>query len=586
MNTKRSAHQTAIHFMRAGMAGILLGASCWAMAAEPASLIVSDGREWMDAGKNVKAAEVLKKLPPGYTDQSGTITMRDGVMLATDVFLPPGGKPTCVVLCRTPYGRILNADSVTSGISTKYQFAIVAQDTRGRGDSKGEIGLCNENEIQDGYDTLDWIARQPWCNGRIGMCGGSGHGMAAAMAYLCKHPNLVVVMPASSAGNTELYWSFENGVRRWMHCWSVFRNVSVKPWPRPTLYEQFDAAKWQTILNEAARDNKTVYLGCSDGWFNLFGDSTLDVFSQFARTGHVSVLMGTRIHGAHPKGMIDFPIRDNLNDKPADYYSDNNFLDILEGKITPSKSYLHYAVLGDYTDPSAPGNILRYTEVWPPPRTPVSFYFTQDGGLKKEAPPKTAGAISYTYDPKDPAPTIGCCYSFGADDLNGAFDQRPLDNRKDVIRFVSDPLIEPLEIAGKLRAELFVSSDAPDTTFMVKFVDIYPDGQEIILREAAIMARYWDGIAHDGKPLKPGEIRKLAFPCNSMAAVFNKGHRIGIFITSSSTPGYEVHPNTWEPVDSIDKAVVAHQTIHCGASNTSRVILPVVTAASPNSEKR
>ena len=70
-----------------------------------------------------------------------------------------------------------------------------------------------------------------------------------------------------------------------------------------------------------------------------------------------------------------------------------------------------------------------------------------------------------------------------------------------------------------------------------------------------------------------------------MAAVFNKGHRIGIFITSSSTPGYEVHPNTWEPVESIAKAVVAHQTIHCGASNTSRVILPVTSAAAPHPEQ-
>ena len=566
-----------------GLAGLSNTTGQAADSTPAPSPIVSDGQEWKDAGKDVKVAEYLGKFPPGsgYTNRTGMITMRDGVKLATDIFLPPGGKPTCVVLCRTPYGRLRG---IGPDIAAKHQCALVLQDTRGRPDSKGEIGLCNVNEIQDGYDTVDWIARQPWCNGRIGMTGGSGNGMAAAMAYLCKHPNLVVVMPDSTAGNTELYWSFENGVRRWMYNWLTYRNVSVKPWPRPTLYEKFDAVKWQAILDEAARDNMTVYIEGSDGWFNLFGDYTLDFFAQFAKTGHVSMLMGTRTHGTRPKESIDFKIRDNRNDRPADYDSNRDFFGILEGKITPSKSYLQYAVLGDYTDPGAPGNVWRYTEVWPPPSTPLSLYFTQDGKLIKDAPPKAAAAVSYTYDPKDPAPTIGCCYSYG-NDLNGACDQRPLANRKDVIRFVSDPLVDPLEIAGKLRAELFISSDAQDTTFMVKFVDIYPDGQEIILRESAIMARYWDGIAHDGKPLKPGEIRKLAFPCNSMAAVFNKGHRIGIFITSSSTPGYEVHPNTWEPVDSIDKAVVTHQTIHCGASNTSRVILPVITAAPPQSEK-
>jgi len=534
--------------------------------------------EWKDAGKDVKAAEFLKKMPPGSTVQSGTITMRDGVKLATDVFLPPGGKPTCVVLGRTPYGRPSGANGVVyTNVPTPYQIAIVAQDSRGKGGSKGEINFCNENEIQDSYDTVDWIAKQPWCNGRIGMYGGSGNGTCAAMAYLCKHPNLVVVMPDSTAGNMYPYWSFENGVRRAMYNWLTYRNVSTKPWPRPTLYEQFDEAKWQAIMDEAAKDNKTVYIEGSDGWFNLFGDYTFDFFTQFAKTGHVSMTMGTRTHGLRPKEAIDFKIKEG-KDKPADYGSTRDFFGILEGRITPSKSYLQYAVLGDYTDPAAPGNVWRYTESWPPPSTPVSLYFTQDGKLIKDTPPKAAAAVSYTYDPKDPAPSIGCCYTYG-NDLNGAYDQRPLANRKDVIRFVSDPLPEPLEIGGKLKAELFVSSDVPDTTFMVKFVDIYPDGQEIILRESAIMARYWDGVAHDGKPLKPGEIRKLAFPCNSMAAVFNKGHRIGIFITSSSTPAYEVHPNTFEPVDSIEKAVAAHQTIHCGASNASRVILPVITAA-------
>ena len=568
----------------AGLAG-LSNTTCLAEDSTPAPApIVSDGQEWRDAGKDVKAAEFLKQMPPGSTVQSGPITMRDGVKLATDVFLPPGGKPTCVVLGRTPYGRPSGAYSaVYTNIPKPIPCVVVAQDSRGTGDSKGKIEFDNVNEIQDAYDTLDWIAKQPWCNGRIGMTGGSGNGTCAAMAYLCKHPNLVVVMPDSTAGNMYPYWSFENGVRRWMYSWLVHRNLKTPPWPRPTLYEKFDAAKWQAIMDEAAKDNKTVYIEGSDGWFNLFGDYTFDFFTQFAKTGHVSMIMGTRTHGMDATN-IHFKINDGKDkdskDKSAYYDSTRDFFGVLEGKKTVSKSYLKYAVLGDYTDPGAPGNIWRYTESWPPPSTPLSLYFTQDGKLVKETPPKASGAVSYTYDPKDPAPSIGCCYSYGPvdKDMNGAYDQRPLANRKDVIRFVSDPLTEPLEIGGKLKAELFVSSDAPDTTFMVKFVDIYPDGQKIILRESAIMARYWNGVAHDGKPLKPGEIRKLDFPCNSMAAVFNKGHRIGIFITSSSAPAYEVHPNTFEPVDSMDKAVVAHQTIHCGESHTSRVILPVITA--------
>ena len=576
----------------AGLAGIF-NSTCRAADPTPAPAPnVSNGLEWQDAGKSVKVAEILNKwMPPGYTDQSGTVMMRDGVKLATDVFLPPGGKPVCVVLCRTPYGRYNNGGITSTYWTNNGKYAIVVQDSRGTNDSQGKIEVNNENEIQDSYDTVDWIARQPWCNGRIGMTGGSGNGMCAAMAYLCKHPNLVVVSPGSTAGNTYPYWSYENGVRRWMYNWLQHRGLKTPAWPRPTLYEKYDAAKWQAIMDEAVKDNKTVYCG-GDGWFNLFGDYSLDFFSQFASTGHVTMEMSTRTHKIPDKTSknINFNIKEP-RDHPAAYWSGWDFFDILEGKKTPSKSYLRYAVIGDDTDPGAPGNIWRYAEAWPPPSAPLSLYFTQDKRLvaafppvAKDAPPTAAAAVSYTYDPKDPAPTIGCCYSFG-DELNGAYDQRPLVNRKDVIRFVSDPLAEPLEIGGKLRAELFISSDVQDTTFMVKFVDIYPDGQEIILRESAIMARYWDGVAHDGKPLQAGEIRKLAFPCNSMAAVFNKGHRIGIFITSSSTPAYEVHPNTWEPVDSIDKALVAHQTIYCEVPYASRVILPVTTVALPNPAK-
>ncbi len=530
----------------------------------------SDGREWVDAGTRVEGAAILKKLPIGYTDQSGMVQMRDGVKLATDIFLPPGGKPTCVILVRTPYGRMRGVDTA---MLVEKQFVFVTQDPRGSGNSGGEIQdpINNVSEIQDSYDTLDWIAKQPWCNGRIGMCGGSGNGMIAAMAYLCKHPNLVVVSPRNSAGNTALYWSFENGVRRWMYCWLTFRGAKIKPWPRPTLYEQFDPVKWQKILDEAAKDNKTVYLG-DDGWYNIFGDSALDFYAQFAHTGHVQMWVDTREHGSLPAQAVKLKINWS-RDIPAQV----RFLDVLEGTQSVSKSSLTYAVIGDYTDAKAPGNTYKTSAVWPPKHTPMSMYLTQDGTLSKEAPRQAQAAVSYTYDPKDPAPTLGGGFSYSPEDANGPVDQRPLTKRKDVLKFVSDTLTEPLEIAGKLKAELYISSDVADTAFMLKLVDIYPDGQEILLREAAVLARYRDGVAHNPVPMKAGEIYQLTFPCNSIAAAFNKGHRIGIFVTSSSTPAYEVHPNTWEPVFSIEQAVLAHQTIFCSSTHASRVILPVIS---------
>lgn len=108
---------------------------------------------------------------------------------------------------------------------------------------------------------------------------------------------------------------------------------------------------------------------------------------------------------------------------------------------------------------------------------------------------------------------------------------------------------------------------------MVKLVDLYPDGREILLREAAAMARYRDGCDRPA-PLEPGATARLAFDCNSIAAVFNTGHRLGVFITSSSHPAYEVHPNTYGPAQSAADMKPANQTIRISPATPSAIILP------------
>ncbi len=528
----------------------------------------SDGKEWASASGKFDADKVLKELPQGYRFEHAMVPMRDAIGLATTVFLPPGDGPWPVILIRTPYERNGGAKYFKS-LCAKGAYACVIQDPRGDGDSQGKPladPVSSENEITDSYDTIDWIAKQAWCNGRVGMTGGSGNGMAAAMAYLSKHPNLVVVEPANSSGNTALYWGFENGVRRKLYEWLNQRNLKISEWPRPTLYN-YDRAHWQKLLDEAAKDNHTVYLG-SDGWFNIFGDSAVDFFEKFGPTGKVFITVNASTHGNQCDKGIKFNMSGPVGAAPAP-----TFLDVLDGKAMPETSQIIYAVLGDVTDPSAPGNVKKVSPVWPPANRPTHFYLTPAGGLSPK-PTTASGDVAFAYDPNDPVPSLGGGWSFG-NDPNGAVDQRPLAGRKDIVRFISDPLQSPLEIAGKIRADLFISSDATDTLFVVKLVDIYPDGQEILLREAAAMARYRGGFDKPA-PLKPGKVAELAFACNSIAAVFNKGHRIGVFITSSSNPTYEVHPNTYEPASSATDMKTANQTIHISPTAQSSIILPVV----------
>ncbi len=173
----------------------------------------TDGLEAMSANKSFNPQGILEFWPSGSTHQSARVALRDGKKMATEVFLPPGDGSFPTLLIRSLYGRGAAADR-----SKKYadkNIAFVVQDPRGRGDSEGTIDpLNNENEIEDAYDTLDWISKQAWCNGRIGMFGGSGHGKYARMAYLSKHLNLKVVFAANTTGNTYLYSFYENGVRK------------------------------------------------------------------------------------------------------------------------------------------------------------------------------------------------------------------------------------------------------------------------------------------------------------------------------------------------------------------------------------
>lgn len=544
--------------------GLILGsASSFAQVA---------GREYENADKKVDVSAILKGLPAGTVHEHVMMPMRDGVKLATEIFIPPSDQPQAAVLVRTPYGRL------QCGSYARRDFVFVTQDPRGTGDSEGTVDpVNNENEIDDGYDCVEWIAAQPWCNGRVGMAGGSGNGTCANMAYLARPPHLVAVASANTAGNMALYWGFENGVRRGLYSWLQYRSPGRKPpaeWPKPTLFN-YDTAAWQKKVQEAAKDNPVIYF-IDDGWFNIFGDAAVDEFQAFGTGGKVYAKIGPRTHAAAKLRGMPFPLYGEASEAVRQAPAVPSFQDILKGTAVSAPSRILYYVMGDIMDDAAPGNVWKYTETWPPANTPEPFYLNVNGALSRTAP-QGAGELTYAYDPRDPAPSLGGDYSYGSKDgvQSGPLDQRPLNERKDVLRFVTEPLSEPLEIGGELRADLFVSTDVPDTLFVVKVADVYPDGYEAIVREGAFMGRYAGGF-DSPQPLKKDEVYRLQFGLKNTAIVFNRGHRIAVYVTSSSKGAYEVHPNSYEQVMSYDNSPTAHNTIHLSAEHPSCVILPAV----------
>jgi len=531
----------------------------------------AEGDETKAIGRPTDPKVVLERaFPPETRHETLMVPMRDGVKLATDIFIPPGPGPWPVIFTRGYYGRLAGWVYADRAGSKKGEFAVVCQDARGCYDSEGkDTAKITEPafEIDDCADSLKWIAAQKWCNGKIGIVGSSGNGVGAAAAFLVKDPHLVVARPSITAAYPYYYWGFSNGVARWLYLnWFGQTGLKVDKWPKPHT-GAFDVPGWKKILAEAAKDNPTE-ISLSTGWYDLGSEAVLDFFEAFASTGKITAVVRPYAHKANPE--FNWPT------KPVPFPIQPLNRALLAPKTeAKAKSQLAYYLMGNFRDPSSPGNIYKVTEVWPVPSTPTPYYLHADGGLSPEPPSAEKASLGFAYDPNDPAPTLGGNATY--DKNAGPFDQRPLRERKDILRFVSAPLEKPLTITGKLWADLYFFTDVPDTEFVVKVVDIHPDGYEMLIRESAGMGRYAEEFAGQPRPLEKETVYHLKMDLWSTAIVLDKGHRLAVFVTSSSATSYEVHPNSFDPVMSYDHAPVAHQVIELSQSHPSHVTIPVIS---------
>lgn len=524
------------------------------------------GHETDDIGGKVDFTKFLADAAPGTTVQHEMLPMRDGVKLATDAFVPPGAGPFPVVLSRGYYGR---ANTTRAGKDYHDGTIVyVVQDARGCYDSEGKprADLTKPGfEMNDINDTVDWIAKQPWCNGKVGLLGASGNGVSPCEGYLTKNPHIVMCSPSISSDYPYYNWGFNNGTRKGLYGWLKNTGVDSAQFPSPTI-PQFDLEKYRAIRDEAAKSNPIVLVN-SSGWYDIASEPVLDQFHDFAATGKIFANVGAGAHGGNP-----WP---KVGARPKGAVYPPKLFDVLLGKgKVPEKSQLTYYVLGNFRDPSTPGNFVKMTDTWPVPSTPGFWYFHPNGGLSQTEPPDEPEPQKYDYDPNNPAPSIGGNYTYLAP--AGPSDERPLLERKDILHFTSEPLTEPVEFIGKIKARLFFSTDVPDTLFVVKFTDIQPDGYEMIVRESAAMARYAKELNGKPAPLQKDTIYQLDIDLWSSAMVLAKGHKLGVIVTSSSKDAFQVHSNSFEPVMDLAKAPVAHQQIHMSKDHPSSLILPVV----------
>ncbi len=553
-----------------------------------------------------KATKLVGLKLPGL--KTHRVPMRDGVKLATDVVLPKG-QPDAkwpAVLVRTPYNRRGSIGKMAASILPVTGFAAVVQDLRGRFDSEGEDypvhAGCGWGKVQDGYDTIEWIAKQPWCNGKVGTVGPSAMGATQNLTLPTQPPHLVsafVIVAWADIYKHAAYWG---GAPRlalpegWI-AGNRFDPRNLDLFLAHPSYDEFWDA-WNTEKMAHRIDVPVLYFG---GWYDHFCQGTIDSFLAVqARGGPVAkrtsrLVMGPWTHTGIPKG-LDYP--DNARPRYDRYIVKwfNRHLKQADPTAGGKQHPVSYYVMGASGEKDAPGHEWRSAETWPVPGKPVPYYLRKGGLLSTDKPTESAASASYQYDPRNPVPSLG---GGVLTPKTGVLDQRPAEKRPDVIVFTTSVLAEPVEATGRITVKLWASSSCTDTDFTAKLTDVYPDGRSLLVLDGIVRARYRESLRRP-KLIEPGKIYPFEIDLWSTSIIFNKGHRIRVAISSSNVQRFRPNPNTGDAVDGvtvrpeyrrslrkakwmalgkenpleIKQAVVATNTIWFDTGHPSHIILP------------
>lgn len=533
--------------------------------------------------------------PSTVAKETFMVPMSDGVKLATDVHYPPFGKgPWPAMLLRTPYNKNLEFLGPLWRLSG---YATVVQDTRGRFASGGFDRVFIDDGWglppwvgpgdhyrpgRDGYDTVEWIREQSWCDGRIGTTGASALGIT--QNFLAGTRGNRVDAQCVKVAATEAYFqsTFQGGAFReeLVEMWLAFQDAEHML----GFYEDHPTYdnlwKWMS-LNRRVRlvEQPALHIG---GWYDIYSRGTLDGFSlrqeqggEGAR-GNQKLIMGPWTHyvGDQSPGELAYPNSGfagayELIGSEGDWFE--YWLKGIPNGVMELSAGAFYQM--GPAEAEGPWNEWRAIERWPPPHEPTSLYLTGAGELSWLEPSAVASSSSYLYDPENPVPTIGGANLFIE---MGPMDQRSVESRDDVVLFRTELLAAPVEVAGPVHVDLWIESDGPDTDFTAKLVDVYPDGRSMLVCDGILRARYRSGFESEDF-LVPGERVSIRVDLWDTAITFGAGHRIGLDISSSNWPRFDVNPNTGEPVRRHTSTRVATNTLHHDALYLSRLVLPVAT---------
>lgn len=597
------------------------------------------------------------------------VAMRDGTVLRLDIHRPArdgraveGGFP--VILERTPYGksapsrseRDLGRDEPLDRAQVAAEFVghgyvVAYQDCRGRHASGGSFTKYL-SEGEDGFDTIAWIARQGWCDGRVATMGLS-YAAHTQAALACLAPPALAAMVLDSGGFSNAYrcgirqggafelkqatWAFNQAkespsaladpavlaaleaqdIRDW------FARMPWRPGHSPVSavpeYEAYLFEQW----THGTFDDSWRRLGLyAEGYYDRFADvpqvhlsSWYDAYVPTATGNYaglrarkrsaIHLIMGPWLHGdrtqSHagdvefgPKAPIDGNIAPDWRVFRRRWY--DHWLKGIDNGVEcepPVRLFLMGGGSGRRLENGRldhGGHWIQAAD-WPLPETSFTPYHLHADGRLDPALAGDAAPLAYRFDPTDPVPTIGGALTSGKPVFEGgAFDQReaarffgcrhpgrPLAERDDVLVFETAPLPQDLAVIGPIQVRLYVSSDAPDTDFTAKLIDVYPDGFAMNLTDGILRCRYRDSFEAPSL-MTPGRVYEIEIEPFATANLFQRGHRIRLDISSSNFPKYDVNPNSGEPEGHADHKRIATNRLHLDRDHPSHILLPLVPA--------
>ena len=543
---------------------------------------------------------------------------RDSVTLRADVYRPKADGRFPVIVERTPYDKRAELATGQKGAAQGYVF--IVQDVRGRWASDGDWYPL-VHEANDGYDCIEWAAALPYSNGKVGMWGGSYVGATQMLAAMASPPHLAGIVPFVTASNSHEQWVYQGGAFSQLlnQAWSTALAINtlerragkdaqpshwdmkrppaeypmLEPGPAAGLadyyydwlahpgYDDY----WKKLSIEEHFGQIKVPALHIGAWYDIFQDGSVRNYlgiksqggNEAARKGQRLVMIVGGHAGAGPKiGDVDFG-KDAVFDTWALGFRWYDYL--LKGidNGMAGEKPVRVFVMGK--------NIWREEDDWPLSRASDTRYFLHSEGKANSLAgdgtlsttfPATETADTYLYDPADPVPTLGGP-AFGDSHFTpGAFDQRVVESRGDVLVYSTPAFRRDLEVTGPVTLELYASSSGVDTDFTGKLVDVSPDGYARNLTEGILRARYRNSV-EKGTLMNPGEVYKLTIRLWSTSNVFLAGHRLRLEVSSSNFPRFDRNLNTGAEEGSTSRREIrATNVVYHDRDHASALIVPVV----------